>query len=121
MTYFTKMETAALRAIFAETPRIALALEAQLSRAVVTNRENTGGGFFTDIDVPDDLPPVICPHALGDATHARVEGLKHGLGFVLFMQDGKLGVLEGHAWGPENTAPLNLTNLSFEIYQGPVV
>lgn len=120
MTRFTEMETAALRAIFAETPAIALALETQLSRAVVTKRENSGGGFFTDIAVPDDVPLVDCPYTLGNATHARVEGLEHGLGFVLFMREGKLDQLEGHAWGPENTAPLDLTNLSFEIYHEPI-
>lgn len=91
-----------------------------MCRAEVTRRENSGGGFFADIDVPDDVPPVDCPNTLGHATHARVEGLEHGLGFVLFMREGKLDLLEGHAWGPENTAPLDLTNLSFEIYHEPI-
>jgi len=120
MTRFTEMETAALRAIFAETPAIALALESQLGRAVVTERENSGGGFFTDIDVPDNVSSVDCPKTLGNATHARIEGLEHGLGFVLFMREGKLDMLEGFAWGVENTAPLDLSNLSFEIYHEPI-
>jgi hypothetical protein len=120
MNGFTKMETAALEAIFAETPTVSAELQRQLGRAKVTERENTGGGFFTDITVPEDVPGVDCPKVLGYATHARVDGLEHGLGFVLFMEDGKLHLLEGYAWGPESTASLDLNNLSFEIYHQPI-
>ena len=55
------------------------------------------------------------PKVLGLETSARVEGLEWGLGFVLFMENGRLHLLEGYAWGPENTAPLDLTRLKFEI------
>ena len=120
MTHFTNMETAALRAIFAETPAISSDLQRQLSRATVTKRENTGGGFYTDIAVPDDVPGVKCPKVLGYATHARVEGLEHGLGFVLFLEDGRLQLLEGYARGPESTTSLDLHSLSFEIYHEPL-
>lgn len=116
MTHFTEMETTALQAIFAETPAVSTELQRQLGHATVTKRENTGGGFFTDIAVPEDAPRVECPKVLGYATHARVEGLEHGLGFVLFMEDGKLHLLEGHTWGPESTASLDLSSLSFEIF-----
>ena len=90
MDDFTKMETAALQAIFAETLAVSAALQRQLGRAKVTKRENTGGGFFTDITAPGDVPGVECPKVLGYATHARVQGLEHGLGFVLFIEGGKL-------------------------------
>lgn len=120
MNEFTEMETAALRAIFAETPAVSSELQRQLRRATVTKRENTGGGFFTDIAVPEDVPRVECPKELGYATHARVEGLEHGLGFALVMEDGMLHLLEGYAWGPESTASLDLNNVSFEIYHQPI-
>lgn len=120
MTHFTQMETAALQAIFAEIPAVSSDLQRQLGRATVTKRENTGGGFFTEIAVPEDARPVECPTVLGYATQARVEGLEHGLGFVLFMEDGKLHLLEGYAWGPESTASLDLKNLSFEIFGAPI-
>ncbi|MEA1013638.1 hypothetical protein [Sphingosinicella sp. LY1275] len=120
MITFTDMETAALRAIFAETPAVSSGLQRQLDRAKVMKRENTGGGFFTDIAVPEDAPRVECPKVLGYATHARIEGLEHGLGFVLSMEDGRLHLLEGYGWGPESTASLDLNNLSFEIYHEPI-
>jgi hypothetical protein len=120
MSDFTQMETAALRAIFSETPAMSSVLARQLERSTVTKRENTGSGFFTNIAVSEDAPRVECPRVLGYATHARVEGLEHGLGFVLFMEDGKLHLLEGYAWGPENTASLDVNNLSFEIFHEPI-
>jgi hypothetical protein len=117
---FTEMEKAALQAIFRETPAVSSELQRQLDHATVTKRENTGGGFFTDIAVPEHVPPVDCPKVLCYATHARVEGLEHGLGFVLFMEGGKLHLFEGFAWGPESTGALNLSRLSFEIYHKPI-
>ena len=120
MTEFTELETAALHSIFSETPELASALERQLAAATVTERENTGGGFFTTIAVADDAPCVSIPGVLGYETQARVQGLKHGLGFVLFLKDGRLETLEGFAWGPESTASLDLASLKFEIYNQPV-
>ena len=121
MTTFTQLEQAALHAIFAETPELAGDLERQFERARVKARENTGGGFFTTVAVPDDAPRVSSPKVLGYETHARVDGLEHGLGFVLFMQEGRLHILEGYARGPESTISLDLTNLAFEIFNSPPV
>jgi hypothetical protein len=115
MSDFTDMEKAALRAIFSETPALSAGLEHQLARAAVTKRENTGGGFFTGIAVAADVPGVQSPKVLGYATHARVAGLEHGLGFILFTADGRLDLLEGYSEGGEDSASLDLANLSFEI------
>jgi hypothetical protein len=57
---------------------------------------------------------------LGYETQARVVGLEHGLGFVLFMEDGTLHLLEGFAWGPESTAALDLTAITFELCKEPI-
>lgn len=120
MTGFTDLEVAALRAIFLETPELAPALERQLEASIVTERENSGGGFFTTIEVADDAPPVNSPSVLGYDTQARIGGLEHGFGFVLFIQGGRLHMLEGFAWAPENTHDLDLAALEFEIYNQPV-
>ena len=117
MAAFTELELAVLRSIFSETPDLTEGLEQQLASAQVTVRENSGGGFFTDIAVPDDVPAVSSSKVLGYETHARVDGLEHGVGFVLFMENGRLHLLEGYAHGPENTAPLDLESLKFEIYK----
>ena len=120
MTGFTDLEVAALRAIFLETPELAPALERQLEASVVTERENSGGGFFTTIEVAKDTPAVNSPSVLGYDTQARIGGLEHGFGFVLFIKGGRLHMLEGFAWAPENTHDLDLAALQFEIYNQPV-
>lgn len=119
MTAFTKLELAALRAIFLETPELALDLERQLEGAIVTQRENSGGGFFTTITVADDAPIVNFPPVLGYATQARIVGLEHGMGFILFFKSGRLHMLEGFAWGLESTVDLDFGALQFEIYNQP--
>ena len=119
MTGFTDLEAAALRAIFLETPELAPALKRQLEASEVTERENSGGGFFTTIAVADDAPAVKSPSVLGYATHARVGGLEHGFGFVLFIKGGRLHLLEGFALAPESTHDLDLAALQFEIYNQP--
>lgn len=117
MMAFTELELAALHSIFSETPDLTAGLERQLAAACVNERENSGGGFFTTIAVTEDVPEVCSPKVLGYETHATVSGLEYGFGFVLFMKNGRLHLLEGYANGPENTAPLNLESLKFEIYK----
>jgi hypothetical protein len=119
-TAFTDLELAALHSIFSETPELQAQLERQLAAAAVTNRENSGAGFFTTIAVADDAPQVSSPRVLGYETQARAAGLEHGLGFILFMENGRLHLLEGFAWGPESTASLDLAALTFEVYKEPV-
>ena len=120
MTKFTDLEMAALRAIFLETPELAPALERQLEASVVTERENSGGGFFTTMKGAGDTFAVNSPSVLGYATQARIGGLEHGFGFVLFIKDGMLHMLEGFAWASESTYDLDLAALQFEIYNQPV-
>ncbi len=120
MSTFTDLEATALRAIFWETPALAPALERQLEVAEVGERKNSGGGFFTTIRVADDAPAIDGPSVLGYATQARISGLEHDFGFVLFIKAGRLHMLEGFAWGPESTHDLDLTTLRFEIYNEPV-
>ena len=120
MTTFTALELAALRSIFSETPELASALERQLAVATVEDRKNSGGGFFTTISVAENAPRASRDKVLGYETQARVAGLEHGLGFVLFMEDGMLHLLEGFAWGSECTAALDLTALEFKVYKAPV-
>ena len=113
---FTELEGAALRSIFSEAPELAAALERQLAAATVTERENSGAGFFTTIRVPDHGPRVESPTVLGCETHAHIKGMEYGLGFALFMEDGALHMLEGYALAG-STAVLDLTDLRFEVFR----
>ena len=71
----------------------------QLAHATVGKREFSGAGFFTDFVVPTDarvrrdLPPM----EIGDVG-AEVPGLQHGAGFLLFIRDSGVSMLEGFTY-----------------------
>jgi len=121
MSVFTELELAVLRSIFSETPEFASSLDQQRAVSTVTSRINTGNGFFTSISVGEEAPLVKCRSPLGGETNARIHGLKHGLGFNLFMEGGRLHELEGFGWGEESTSTLNFYWLKFEVYRQPFI
>lgn len=66
----------------------------------VLSREFTGVGFWTFLKVPLDTPRAdIGPEriVLG-GVYAEIEGVEHGAGFILFVEDGYLDNLEGFTY-----------------------
>ena len=57
----------------------------------VLARENSGSGRFIDLSAP--LTSIVS-HACGLPQAVEMEGLEHGIGFVLFIEQGKLDMLE---------------------------
>ena len=85
------------------------ALRAQLERVRVLERTFSGVGFFSDLMVPDDVPPA---HLAKDAAwfgdvFADFDGLAHGATFVVRIAEGRLEMLEGSTvdepWPSEGT------------------
>lgn len=71
----------------------------QLSHATVAKRKFTGVGFFTEIALPADAPvrrDLPSTH-IGDVG-AEFPRLQHGAGFVLFIRDGVVSMLEGFTY-----------------------
>ncbi|WP_338663650.1 hypothetical protein VQH23_00485 [Pararoseomonas sp. SCSIO 73927] len=120
MGALTDLERAVLLSIFSETPHLTAALVRQMAGASVTARRNSGVGFFTTILVPSSVPSIEAPRVLGYETHLRLTGFKDGLGFVLFLEDGRLSLLEGYSWSGESTAELDLGTRRFEVFRAPV-
>jgi hypothetical protein len=82
-------------------------LRSQAMAASVTSRKYTGVGFFTSFDVPvtcPRLPPSRARWLISDV-HGEAEGVEHGVGFILFVDDGALGMLECYTYGTESLAP----------------
>jgi len=109
------LEEAVLRAICETHAADRASLEAQLSRATVLRRENTGVGFYTDFSVERTAKN----HALGgermrSGPAASVSGLKHGVGFILWLKEGYAHHLEGYSYG-ESTAGIDFEQVSFEL------
>ena len=93
----TPLEQAVLDKLLAgDHPALAV-LRTQAEQSHVSHREFTGVGFWTDIDMPDDLAAVTpSDFTVGDV-HATVDGLERGAGFVLLVRGGRMVQLEGYA------------------------
>jgi hypothetical protein len=75
-------------------------LRRQLESADVVSREMTGAGFYTRFALPSDAVPAPLRSGVvrfGDV-EARVPGLAHGAGFLVYIEDGKLQMLEGYTY-----------------------
>jgi hypothetical protein len=74
-------------------------LRQQAKHAQVSSREMTGVGFFTYFAVPAEMPRINGQPALklGDVNGAA-DNVKHGLGFLLYITDGVLSMLEGYTY-----------------------
>ncbi|HSS96910.1 MAG TPA: hypothetical protein VLK33_07770 [Terriglobales bacterium] len=74
-------------------------LRQQAKYAKVCSRKMTGVGFFTNFEIPADLPRLK-EHTnlkLGDV-NGIADNIKHGLGFLLHVTDGALAMLEGYTY-----------------------
>ena len=118
-TTFTPLEQAVLEAICQAYPEDRTALKAQLSTATLRSRENTGCGFFTHFTVDHSSGASIGGGRLRDGPAAKVDGIKYGMGFILWLAQGYADCLEGYAYGPDSTRDTMFETVSFEITKPP--
>jgi hypothetical protein len=76
------------------------ALRLQFERCDAAARELTGVGFFTELSIPLDVAraPVEPGRLRLSGVVAEIDGLKHGAGFVLWIENGLLATLEGFSY-----------------------
>lgn len=112
------LEREVIATILAPDHSVMNALRRQFEHCHMTAREMTGVGFFTTLAIANHVPPApVKPGRmhLGDVT-ATIEGLEHGAGFVLFVQDGVLDFLEGYSFDE----PWPDAIVSYEVTAGGV-
>jgi len=114
---FTPLEQAVLRAICEMHPMDRAVLEGQLSTAMILSRENTGAGFYTRFSIERRSGTAIEGERLRHGPVARIDGLEHGMGFILWINEGYADCLEGYCY-EESTTSLALEQAGFEILQG---
>ena len=97
---FEQFEREVMEMIAKENPKFEAKIMAQYEKAHVIKREFTGHGFFTDFDITDPADSLGCGYnnQLGDLT-AEFPGVKFGAGFVLFIENGFISMLEGCVYG----------------------
>ena len=93
---FEQFEREVMEMIAKENPKYEAKIMAQYEKAHVIKREFTGHGFFTDFDITDPADSLGCGYnnQLGDLT-AEFPEVKFGAGFVLFIKNGFIEMLEG--------------------------
>lgn len=76
----------------------------------------TKSGIFVDFDLPDsvDTIPGEDDFHFGDV-ETTMKDLDHGLGFVLFVRDGKLSELEGYTY--EEELPERVTDVTVQYLE----
>ena len=96
----TPLEAAVLRKVLAGDHPVLAALRQQLSGLTASTRKLTGVGFFTELTVADTCSPAAIAVGIPPfgAVAATIDGLAHGAGFVLFVKDGLIAMLEGYSY-----------------------
>jgi hypothetical protein len=120
MTAFTPLEQTALAAILDESVDQRAVVEQQLTRSSVLSRENTGRGFFAELEVnagANRLDQGVRP--LGLNVYIGVFGLQYGLGMILHSKDGYANLLEGYSIGGEDTSAIDFAQVRFALIGEP--
>ena len=117
---FTPLEQAVIAAICGLYPQDRPALEAQLSTATMISRENNGRGFYIRFGVDHGSSATVRGPQRKDGPVAKIDGLKHGMGFIVWLKQGYASCLEGFGYG-EDISSLNLETVDFEADPRPVV
>lgn len=108
MLEFSPIERRVMQMLLAGDHPTLETLRRQFDHARVSDRENTGVGFFTSFEVRGDNVPRVEPSSrlvIGDVC-ADVDDVKYGCGFILFVDNGVIGTLECHLWG-DDRLPVN--------------
>jgi hypothetical protein len=98
MSKLTALELAVAEAIAREYPDATETLLGQLQNAVVTNRDFTGVGFFTEFDVPKDGPPARDVIGPVGTIQSLVGPERYPLEFMLYVRDGYAEMIEAYSF-----------------------
>jgi hypothetical protein len=113
MTNLTTLENRVLEMLLRGEDEILAGLRQQAKQAQVSSRKMTGVGFFTNFEVPAEVPRVKTrpTFKLGDV-NGTADNVNQGLGFLLYVRDGALSRLEGYTYDepwPDEVRGLVLT------------
>jgi hypothetical protein len=114
----TPLEKAVLDAMLDKPGEPFETVRKQLAHAAIANREFSGVGFFTHFVVPPDAP-VRRDLPSKEIGHVGAEfpSLQHGAGFVLFIRDGVVSMLEGYTY--DEPWPTNTENFKVRKQEVP--
>lgn len=114
MKGFNRLEAAALEAVAAGYPDHTAALLAQFRNATVTNRTNSGAGFWTDFAVDRTAAPPLPLNEDRLGATGDVEGFVDPILFFVLLRDGYSVQIEGAAIR-DDTSAVDFDAVAFTI------
>jgi hypothetical protein len=97
-----------------EYPASADVLRLQIDNAQVVRFENSGAGFFCCLKVATEAPFLNEKSPL-DGAYGNVLGVEHGMGFIVFLENGRLSFIEGYCNGNVSTVDFDFENATFNL------
>jgi len=113
--HFSPLEAAVLTKMLDGAHPVLNALRDQVDHATGVVREFTGVGFWTDIELPSAWHAASVSNFELSDVGAEAASVQHGVGFVLFIRDGLLSMLEGFTYDepwPDDLGPFTLSYVS---------
>jgi hypothetical protein len=117
MKKLTSLEWAVIQKLLDGENASLAKLRQQADTAQVLSREMTGVGFYTTLAVTPGLHRLDNrSFTFGDVI-AEIPGVRNGAGFLLYVQNGLLHMVEGYTYGDESW-PDRITTFQLR-YQKP--
>jgi hypothetical protein len=115
----TTLEEQVIRMLLAGDDAILSSLRDQAEHLTVSSREMTGVGFFTELVVTGSAATAAIARSfrLGDVS-GTADGVMHGLGFLLLVEDGLLRMLKGYTYDEPWPAEVRNMRLSYSNERG---
>ena len=108
------IERAVLEAAAHDYQASADRLREQIAAAQVTDFENTGTGFFSTLTVSPEAPRLTDKSPL-DAATGSVGSIEHGMGFLVFLENGYVYLIEGYTYGDVSTVRVDFESVNFDV------
>ena len=108
------IEREVLEITAAEYPASGDVLRRQIETVQVVSFENSGAGFFSILAVSDDTPPLTETSPLSGA-YGDVVGIEHGMGFIVFLKEGRISMIEGYCNGDTPTQDFDFSGSTYEL------
>jgi hypothetical protein len=86
----------------------------QIDTVQVVAFENSGAGFFSSLTVADDAPMLSEKSPLSGA-YGSVLGVEQGMGFIVFLTDGRLSMIEGYCNGGGPTTDIDFSRAVYGL------
>jgi hypothetical protein len=115
MSDLTPLERAVMNKLLEGEDDILAVLRRQLEEAKVSQRKMTGAGFYLTFAIPNGVSriPGDLTVKFGDV-EAEIANLTDGAGFLLYLQNGCLHMLEGYTYDGPWPAEIDQFKLSYD-------